>query len=178
MTEYRIVWILDTFSPALWRVEDGVDDLSPVMSQIADYMLGAVRERFKEGKAPDGTPWAPKKRTTIEAHRRKEGLKKNPKDTRPLFGPTGNLHSQFHPFYDRNSAGVATNVLYAAVHQLGAKKGSLGSYSGTNKNGHPYSGIAPWGDIPARPFFGLSEDDRINIEAYLVDYITAVRDGA
>ena len=54
-----------------------------------------------------------------------------------------------------------------AGQHFGAAKGSLGKYSGTDKNGRAYSGVAPWGNMPARPFFGVSEQDRSNILAMI-----------
>ena len=81
------------------------------------------------------------------------------------------MHSQLFPEADYNSAGVFTNVPYAAVHQFGARKGSFGSYSDTDKNGHPFAGVSPWGDIPARPFIGLSADNEEDIRQTLIEYV-------
>jgi phage virion morphogenesis protein len=53
------------------------------------------------------------------------------------------------------SVAVGSNMIYAAVHQLGAKKGAFGQ----TRRGQPI----PFGDIPARPFLGVPADfsDRI-----------------
>lgn len=61
--------------------------------------------------------------------------------------------------------------------QFGARKGEFGAYSGTNRKGHPYSGVAPWGDIPARPYLGLSQEDQVTIHALLADYLATVVPG-
>lgn len=50
---------------------------------------------------------------------------------------------------------VGSSMIYAAVHQTGAKKGAFGQ----TRRGQPI----PFGDIPARPFLGVPADfsDRI-----------------
>jgi len=52
-------------------------------------------------------------------------------------------------------------MVYAAVHQFGAAQGAFGNTS----RGSPI----PWGDIPARPYLGLSDDDRQEIETFVAD---------
>ena len=54
-------------------------------------------------------------------------------------------------------------MIYAAVHQFGAKKGQFG----TAKNG---SSI-PCGDIPARPFIGVSDADESRIVEMLSEWL-------
>jgi phage gpG-like protein len=44
---------------------------------------------------------------------------------------------------------------YAAVQQFGAVAGALGR----NKRGSPI----PWGNIPARPFLGVSAQDKVEV---------------
>jgi phage gpG-like protein len=46
-------------------------------------------------------------------------------------------------------------MVYAAAQQFGMKKG----YAGRNSKGRPI----PWGDIPARPFLGISDYDKATI---------------
>lgn len=53
---------------------------------------------------------------------------------------------------------------YAAAQQFGMKKG----YAGANKRGSPI----PWGDIPARPFLGISDHDRGMILDEISDYLS------
>ena len=48
-------------------------------------------------------------------------------------------------------------------HQFGAEKGAFGATS----RGTPI----PWGDIPARPFLGLSADDRDGVRDRILDFI-------
>ena len=51
---------------------------------------------------------------------------------------------------------VGSTRIYAGAHQFGARRGACG----TNKKGAPI----PWGDIPARPFLGVSDADKKTIQ--------------
>lgn len=79
---------------------------------------------------------------------------------------------------------VGTSVKYAAVHQFGARKGSFGtvlarvrSHERTRDGkthtvrAHARKQLVPWGDIPARPFLLVQDEDRVELEAVLADYI-------
>lgn len=74
---------------------------------------------------------------------------------------TGSLHTRFGPdFLEFGSSAVQSTVM-----QFGASRGDFG----TMANGSPI----PWGDIPARPFIGLSHDDEITINDILSENIAA-----
>lgn len=62
-----------------------------------------------------------------------------------------------------HSVEAGSPLIYAGTHQFGAEKGSFGSTA----KGTPI----PWGDIPARPFLGLSDADRDELTDILRDYI-------
>jgi phage virion morphogenesis protein len=167
MFKYEIVD--DQLSDALARIDFALADTTKLMQGIAEHLLETTRKRILGGQAPDGSSHPPKSPTTI-AHYRATGYNKG-----AVSGPlirTGDLLN----FGLSNDAGdtwaeVASNAVYAAVMQFGAPKGSLGAYSGTNKNGHRYSGVAPWGDIPARPFLGFSEEDRVGVLDSIAEYL-------
>ena len=115
--------------------------------------------RFRAGKGPDGTPWAPKKASTIAAHPR--GGRK------PLIGESRALSGLIA--YQVSDRGVAwgSNQEYAGVHQWGAPAGSL--WKGTDRRGRKAQ--APWGDIPAPPYLGLSAEDERNILLIVRDHL-------
>lgn len=145
---------------ALERMLAGVTDMSQVMTDIAEYLAEATKARFATGKAPDGEAWAPKSPATLAAY---GARKSNRVDTRPLFGPTGMLNSQIHHDHGSDFASISSNLIQSAVMQWGAAKGAFG----TTKTG---SSI-PWGDIPARPFIGISEADRVEIPAIVEEWL-------
>ena len=62
-----------------------------------------------------------------------------------------------------HSVEVGSLFVYAGTHQFGAEKGSFGSTA----KGTPI----PFGDIPARPFLGLSDADGDELTDILRDFI-------
>ena len=146
---------------ALKALQDRLTDLRPVMQDIGRHLVQSTKDRFPTGKAPDGTAWAPKSPVTLERY---GARKSNRIDIRPLFGPNGDLSTQIHA--DATSDGVTwgSNLIYAAVMQFGAAKGAFGNAA----NGSPI----PWGNIPARPFIGLPDDDRGHIVAILDEWLS------
>ena len=63
-----------------------------------------------------------------------------------------------------NSEGeIGSPSVYAGVHQFGAAKGSFGK----TKRDAPI----PWGDIPARPFLGLSDEDEADIRDIVLRHL-------
>ena len=62
---------------------------------------------------------------------------------------------------------VGSSLEYAAVQQFGARRGEFGR----TRRGAPI----PWGDIPARPFLGVSRVDRVEILDILAGYLALTR---
>lgn len=140
-------------------------DKTDVMEDIGNYLVTAIRERIVHGgPAPDGTPWAPKKAATLARYKAKgEGV-----DSRTLIHTNHLVQEGISHDAGPDFVEVFASPPYAAAMHFGAKRGSFGSYSGTDKRGRAFSGVAPWGDIPARPFLGISDDD----EREIIDLIS------
>lgn len=151
----------DTVTAGLARLGAQLGDLTPVMDQIGEYLVMSTKVRFPTGKGPGGVAWAPKSPTTMAAYRAR---KSNRIDPRPLFGPSGMLSSQIFHEAGPNQLEVGSNLIYAAVQQFGAGKGQFGNMT----NGSPI----PWGNIPARPFLGISTEDETNILELIADFLT------
>lgn len=132
---------------ALAQVLDVLERPRPMLQAIGEYGIDSTMARFRTGKAPDGTRWAPKSKTTLARHPR--GGRK------PLIGESRALSSTIAYQVGARSVAWGSNQVYAAVQQFGAPAGSL--WRGKDKRGR--SGKAPWGDIPARPYLGLSAAD-------------------
>lgn len=66
--------------------------------------------------------------------------------------------------HGRNAASTGANLIYAATHQFGAKKGQF-----ANKKGRPIL----WSDLPARPFFGVHNQERKQIRAAILNHLRA-----
>jgi phage virion morphogenesis protein len=130
-------------------------DPRPALREIGEDLVRTTQERFQPGqkRAPDGTPWAPNSPVTIARKGRNN----------PLY-QRGHLQGSIrYQLMDQDSLEVGTNRVYAAVQQFGQPKGA----SGRTRRGAPI----PWGDIPARPFIGLSDQDADDAVRVLRSYL-------
>lgn len=152
-------------SAMLDRVARSLTDMTPLMQEFGEFLVESTKQRFKDGSDPEGNAWAPKSETTIEQYERRG----DKVDFRPLFGPTGRLSSEISYEADADSVRWGSNLIYSAVMQFGAEKGEFGSMA----NGSPI----PWGDIPARPFLGISDDDRAGLTATVEEWLEEAAGG-
>jgi len=133
----------------LGRLMDHAGNIEPALADISEYLTESTKQRFVDGKAPDGTKWEPNTDYTLS---RKSGDK-------PLIGESNSLSTQFSGEITANALLFGSPMIYAAVQQFGAKKGSF------------TGGKAPWGDIPARPFLGISNKDKDVILEIIKDHV-------
>lgn len=141
-----------------------LDDMTPIFTDIGEYMLDATRQRFAKGVAPDGTPWAPKRASTLERYRRLGyGAL-----TRPLIGPGKALSRQIQHFVSKDGVVIGSSLIYSEVQQSGAARGAFG----TDRRGRPI----PWGTIVARQWLGISRDDETAIVAIVDEHLAAALD--
>lgn len=158
---YTIEFNAAAADAALARLAGALDDPTPLMQDLGELLTRSTKQRFAEGVSPDGVRWAPKSQTTLERY---GSRRSNRVDIRPLFGPSGALNSTIHHEAARDQVWIGSALVYAAVQQFGAAKGAFGAMS----NGSPI----PWGNIPARPFLGVSAEDEGNIVLTVEDYLT------
>jgi len=168
---------IDVDTSDLAGLDDLVDRLEHpgiLLQEIGEELVDSTDRRFETSTAPDGTRWAPNSETTILQYLEgKSGaIGKTGRLTkkgagavmakRPLIGETRNLSTTIS--YQVVDGGrtllVGSPQKYAAVQHFGADKGSLG------RN-------APWGDIPARPIFGISPEDERTILELIEGYLGA-----
>ena len=160
----------DSITDMLARLDAALTDMTPVMRDIGEYFVDSTKQRFMAGTAPDGTPWAPKSETTKASYRRR----KDSVDDRPLFGPSGDLHRNIFFQADAASVSWGSTSLYSRVMQFGAAQGQFGARMGRTRpsekraRSQDYFFPIPWGDIPARPFLGISPED----EDFILDELT------
>jgi len=140
---------------ALSKLEQATTDLSPALKLIGRKLVESTEQRFIEKRAPDGTPWLGNADSTIKG----KGF------DHPLVGghQDGDTGRRTQMLQQQNHAQVADNVLtvgntmeYSAMQHFGGEKSKF-----------PHL----WGDIPARPFIGLSADDREMVVEQLTDAI-------
>ncbi|UWQ92992.1 phage virion morphogenesis protein [Rhodobacteraceae bacterium M382] len=160
---YELIFNQDTYAPALRRVEAGLADPTELYQDLGELLVASTQDRILEGLAPDGTAHAPRSEVTL-ARYAKRGLSFG----KPL-NQSGEMRQQIH--YEADAQGVSwgSNAIQAAVMQFGAAQGAFGA----NARGLPL----PWGNIPARPFIGFSEEDEINVEAEILEWLDGLADG-
>lgn len=135
---------------ALMRLERAAEDLEPAMADIAAHLEDSVRESFEAEAAPDGTPWKPLADSTRRG-RERQGYG----GPGPILERSGDLAARIIADWDNTRAEVGSNqefsddVLAAAVHHFGTR------------DGH----------VPARPFFGVTDEHRDAILATIRDHL-------
>jgi len=150
MPEIRITVHDEPVNQALNALAKKVKDPSPAMKIIGEYMLRSTENRFdSQGPAPDGSPWAPLKASTLRR-------KKHSKTLTETGHLRGSIRYQLQgPF----SVAIGTNRVYAAIHQLGGKtsptvirnrKRKKDGFSWSGTAAHPVKSVRhPGSVIPA-----------------------------
>ena len=144
---------------ALGRALEVLDAPRPMLMKIGEELADSTMARFPRGKGPDGVPWARKSPTTLARHPRG--------GRRPLIGESRVLSNSISHQVQGKQVMVGSSAIQAAVLQMGAKAGSL--WKGKDQRGR--RGRSPWGDIPARPYLGLSDEDEVTILDVVADYL-------
>lgn len=142
----------------LKQLQSQLDDMSPVMQDLGEFLVQSTQDRMLKGQQPDGTPFAPRSETTLARYfalKIKHGAQ-------PL-NKSGEMRQQLN--YQASADGLTwgSNAIQAAVMQFGARQGAFGSSS--------KGGPLPWGNIPARPFLGVSDEDRSAIVEELEEWL-------
>lgn len=157
---------------ALHNLQQSGRHLRPVFLDIGEHLTNTTQERFRTSTAPDGSRWEANAQSTYLAllgkkdERKKDG-KINQRginkivSKKPLIGElgwSGGLADQIHYQADDASVTVGSNKPYAAMQQFGGTKSQF-----------PWL----WGDIAAREFLGLSDDDRSEILTLVLDHLAS-----
>ncbi|MDA8121059.1 MAG: phage virion morphogenesis protein [Deltaproteobacteria bacterium] len=161
---------------ALSRLAAKVRNLAPAMKNIGEYLQRSTWERFAQQKDPSGKPWAPLKPSTLAR-----------KKTSKILIESSRLRDSIVYRADSDQVEVGTNVEYAAIHQFGgtvqhqarnqnvhfAKKGNRVRFAKSRNAtyGMKVSIGAHATTIPARPFLGVSDEDRSEILDIIRDHV-------
>ena len=86
-----------------------MDDLTPVMQTIGEIIVEQADTAFETGVAPGGTAWPASGRAQATGGQ--------------TLIDTAVLRNSINVLATDNQVEVGTNVLYAAIHQLGGKAG-------------------------------------------------------
>lgn len=124
--------------------------------EIAEQLRTSAVERFSTTKAPAGKTW----KTSIRAQ--ESGGK--------TLTKTARLKTSIHATSDRSGLAVGTNTIYAATHQFGARrviKPKKARVLRFKIGDRWYAAKQVRIRIPARPFLGVSEEDK----EYIMDTV-------
>ena len=154
---------------SLGELNSRLKDLRPAFAEIGEDMVTSTKRRFATATTPEGSPWAPNSSVTVDrylgvfktSHKKDGTLSKagaaRSASKKPLTGETKALQSTINDQLD-GSTGVriGSPMVYAAMQQFGGTKAKF-----------PHL----WGDIPARPFLGVSAADADNIVEIVGSYL-------
>ena len=146
-------------SQVLAAVRGALDELAdprPLLLDIGEALVNSTRDRFIAQRGPDGQTWKTLSPRYLQT--------KSPNPGK-ILQRRGDMVRQIFPQVEGATLLVGTDRVYGAVHQFGALKGAFGK----TRRGAPI----PWGDIPARPFLGISDDDAAEIIAIARDHLQA-----
>ncbi len=154
------------------------EDPTPALKEIGETLAETTKRRFDTSTGPDGQRWESNSQATIlqylgvyKGSYNKDGRVSSKGAARvmakkPLIGETRSLMSTIAwQLSGKASVEIGSPMEYAAVQQFGAKRGQFGA----TKRGSPI----PWGNIPARPFLGIDDQDRNGILETIADYLAA-----
>ena len=132
---------------ALQKLQEKTGNLSPALREIGEVLKESTKQRFNDSTAPDGEKWPENSAVTIERKGRNQ----------PLVG-RGTLAEQITAqVIGNDTLEVGSSMEYAAMQQFGGDKSEF-----------PHL----WGDIPARPFLGISDQDENEILTILEEYLS------
>ena len=122
--------------------------LGEMLDGVGALVASQTQRRIAEEKrGPDGKAWKP---WSEETARRRSG-------TQSLLFYEGHLAGSIDHEVAGDEVRVGSGLVYAAIHQFGGKAG----------RGRQV-------EIPARPYLGLSDENRDEIEAVVTDWLEEV----
>jgi phage gpG-like protein len=168
---------------ALQELQRSTSNLRPALKEIGETLIESTKHRFETTTTPDGERWPANSQATYESYldkktgRYEDGKRVGNKkgfylkdgsigvrsarllsDKKPLTGETGSLMDYIHyNLLGGDALEIGSPMEYAAMQQFGGDQSEF-----------PWL----WGDIPARPFLGISEDDKNEILAILKRHLS------
>lgn len=146
----------EAINAALARLEKKSGSKQPLMEQIGASLLASTQLRFEREQAPDGSPWPKSIRAALEGGQ--------------TLTDSARLKQSLTYVATEDAVEVGTNVIYAAIHQFGGRITAKNAKALRFKVAGQTVQVKSV-DIPARPFLGIDDEDRIEIEQIVADYL-------
>lgn len=124
-------------------------DLTPLMKGIGKVLEDNTRQRIANKKSPTGVTWQSLAPATV-ARKTNKRVSKNGVTAEGILVETGNLFDSILHVATHSKVEVGTNKHYGKYHQLG--------------------GVG----LPARPFLGIDDDDKDEVNNVINDYLTGL----
>lgn len=129
--------------------EEDIADMRNFWRSAGLYLVKrSVKDSFGKEQSPDGTKWPP---WSEKYRKRMEKLGK--RGRHKILSDTGELRRSIKYVAFKNRVIVGSNIRYARRHQLGDKGWAAGG-----------------GGMPARPYLGVTEQDRTEILRMMYEY--------
>ena len=122
-------------------------DLTPMYRAIGEELTRTTKRRFRDERDPEGNRWAPLAESTLRGK----------KESKILTGRTKRLRAVAYRAA-RDRVAVGPTVIYGRVHQKG-----IGERTALSSGRRMPA-------IPARPYVGLSVNDRAEVQAIARDF--------
>lgn len=132
---------------ALSALATAANRLEPALDEIGGAVQASIQFNFSGQHDPDGNAWEPLSDATLENRRGGSGQ---------ILRDTGRLNRSITYNAQAESVEIGSDAVYANMQQFGGQKTDF-----------PWL----WGDIPPRPFVGISEADKAHILAILSDHL-------
>lgn len=143
---------------ALAQSADALGDLTQLMDEIGAALVDVVRGHFEAGEAPDGRGWL---RSRAARERSGQTLLKD-----------GHLRDSITYEATSTSVEVGTNLIYAAIHQFGGTIKPVNAAALKFKLPNGAWVTAAQVTLPARPYLGIGQNERIEITEVVEAYVT------
>lgn len=145
----KVKWDDREVKKAFQKLEHDAGSLPSVLRGIGEDLTESTKKRFETKTAPDGTDWTKNSEVTQWAPKKLPmgGYEIKGRDD-PLIDHSALSETINHQLIDSNTLVVGSPMVYAAMQQFGGTKSEFQQL---------------WGDIPGRPFLGVSDDDELAI---------------
>jgi phage virion morphogenesis protein len=143
---------------ALRRLQNHSNNLGSALHKIGDKLAESTKKRFATKTGPDGNAWLGNAESTIWSP------KKLPTGGYSIKGRDDPLVDQGilgdtidYQLFGNDGVDIGSPMEYAAMMQFGGAKSEFPNL---------------WGDIPGRPFLGISEEDKHEILAIIQRHLS------
>ena len=147
----------DAIERALAKAEASADDTTDLFNQIGAKLVRSSKDRIIAGVDVNGAPFIGRAQSTIDRYAAK-GI-----SNISTLRQSGDMGSQIFHSYDEGETEVGSNAVQAAMMQFGGTKSQFPNL---------------WGNIPARPYLGISAQDEVDINDIIGEWLAQLSTGS